>query len=103
MLNDVYNCFGQIDWTKFQTLEAEMLTKYAVEGRLLRQINAATPPWARGFGAGTDVFHTAGGFDPSHTGSAGGAFANRQSPFGLIDYGISQFNRVVGPYVGLGG
>lgn len=99
MLNDIYKCIDQVDWQKFGILAVETTTKYGLEGKAIRAINAAFPG-SSGFGLATNLYHTApylpdaGGYmGPS---SHGGAFSGRADPFGYPSQLLHQTN------VGLG-
>lgn len=103
MLADIQRCWGQIDWDKFRILLAEMLAKYAVEGRIIGIINRG-PASGSGFGAATNIYHATvgsdfGSSDPRVSPISGG----RQDPFSILSAGIREFNNAVFPYLLKGG
>lgn len=104
MLADIARCWDRIDWDKFRILLGETLAKYAVEGKIIRQVNrfpSGNMPY-RGLGVATSIYHASpgsdfGSSDPRQAPLSGG----RQDPFSFLTEGLKSFNQAIGPYVGV--
>lgn len=92
MLGYIWQNLDRVNWGDFSVRAMEVALKYALEGRLLRQINAAST--GSGYGLATQLYHTS---SPSFYGpsSSGGAFSGHTDPFVGLSELQRSFNRNV--------
>lgn len=105
MLNDIYECFDQIDWGQALIRMGETMIQLGLEGQMGHHIDAATGamfPGQKNFGLQSQVQHV-GALDPEKLDSPyGGAWHAVRDPFEIIsDFkgrfnewaGVNQYNR----------